>query len=309
MNDVALTLETHRLTKRFGHRTAIADLDLAVPSGLTFGLLGHNGAGKTTLVRLLLGLIQPDAGTVTINGRRMPDHRRSALAGIGAIVEEPHFHGHLTGRENLRVVAAVRGPHTGSRIEPALARVGLRERADDRVRNYSQGMRQRLGIARCLLADPHLLILDEPTNGLDPGGILQLRRLIADLVAEGRTVVLSSHLLGEIEKTCQAVAVLDQGRLVWQGGIDDLVGESGQYDIDCDRPGVAVNVLQAEPAVVRVDPRPSGVRVRVADPSAVSLVNARLIAAGVAVSGVSPVRISLEERFLEMTTRIGGPRP
>jgi ABC-2 type transport system ATP-binding protein len=250
MNTSSLAIETHCLSKRFGRRPAVADLDLAVPSRRAFGLLGHTGAGKTTLIRLLLGLIQPDSGTVTIAGWRLPEHRQEALAGVGAIIEEPHFHGHLTGWENLRIVAAVRGPHSFARIEPALARVGLLDRRDDRVRTYSQGMRQRLGIARCLLADPHLLILDEPMNGLDPGGILQLRHLIADLVAEGRTVLLSSHLLDEIEKTCQAVAIVDQGRLLWQGMIDDLVDRSAD----------------------------------------------------------SSVRVSLEDRFLEITTRMGDPR-
>jgi ABC-2 type transport system ATP-binding protein len=251
MNNSPLAIETRRLTKRFGRRTALADLDLAVPSGRAFGLLGHNGAGKTTLIRLLLGLIQPDSGTITIAGRHLPEHRQEVLAGVGAIIEEPHFHGHLTGWENLRIVAAVRGPHTVARIEPALARVGLLDRRGDRVRTYSQGMRQRLGIARCLLADPRLLILDEPMNGLDPGGILQLRHLIAELVAEGRTVLLSSHLLGEIEKTCHAVAIVDQGRILWQGMIDDLVD------------------------------RPAG----------------------------TAVRVSLEDRFLEMTTRVEDGRP
>ena len=308
MNDSSLTITTQGLTKRFGHRTAVADLDLAVPSGRAFGLLGHNGAGKTTLIRLLLGLLQPDSGTITIAGHRLPEHRQEVLAGVGAIIEEPHFHGHLSGRENLRIVAAVRGPHTFPRIEPALARVGLLERGGDRVRTYSQGMRQRLGIARCLLADPHLLILDEPMNGLDPGGILQLRRLIAELVTEGRTVVLSSHLLGEIEKACHAVAVIDQGRIVWQGAIADLVGGAAQYDIDCDPASLALAMLSADPTVVQVTARPGGVRVTVADPNDVSRINAQLIGAGVAVSGVSPVRISLEDRFLQLTTRTGGGR-
>jgi ABC-2 type transport system ATP-binding protein len=306
MNNLPLTIETHGLSKRFGNRTAVADVDLAVPKGLAFGLLGHNGAGKTTLIRLLLGLIQPDSGTIAIAGHRLPEHRRQVLAGVGAIIEEPHFHGHLTGRENLRIVAAVRGAHAAARIEPALARVGLLERGGDRVRSYSQGMRQRLGIARCLLADPQLVVLDEPMNGLDPGGILQLRQLVAELVAEGRTVVVSSHLLGEIEKICHAVAVVDQGRLVWQGPIGELVQGARQYDIVCDRPPVALDVLAADPAVLQVSIGSGGVRVTVADPKAISLINSRLIAAGVAVSGVAPVRVSLEERFLEMTSQIGG---
>jgi ABC-2 type transport system ATP-binding protein len=306
MNDSPLIIETRSLTKHFGRRTAISGLDLAIPRGIAFGLLGHNGAGKTTLIRLLLGLIQPDSGTVTIAGQHLAENRRQVLSGVGAIIEEPHFHGHLSGRENLQVVAAVRGPEAAARIGPALARVGLLDRAGDRVATYSQGMRQRLGIARCLLADPQLVILDEPMNGLDPGGIRELRQLIADLVGEGRSVFLSSHLLGEIEKTCEAVAVLDQGRFVWQGAISEITdGALPEYDIDCDDPTAAMTVLSSDPAVRRVDARPGGIRITVLDSASVTGVNTRLVGAGVAVSGVSRVRISLEDRFLEMTTRAG----
>jgi ABC-2 type transport system ATP-binding protein len=227
MTTPPLIIETRGLTKRFGGRTAVADVNLSVPAGCAFGFLGHNGAGKTTVIRLLAGLTQPDAGTVALGGRPLAAQRAAALARVGAIIEEPRFHHHLTGRENLRVIAAVRGPEAQDRIEPALERVGLAGRAGDRVGAYSQGMRQRLGIARCLLADPQLIILDEPMNGLDPGGILELRRLIADLVSEGRTVFVSSHLIDEIEKTCHAAAVIDRGRLIAQGPIAALLGDGG----------------------------------------------------------------------------------
>jgi ABC-2 type transport system ATP-binding protein len=220
-------IETRGLTKRFGSRAAVADVNLTVPAGCAFGFLGHNGAGKTTVIRLLTGLTRPDAGTILVGGRPLATHRAEVLARVGAIIEEPRFHHHLTGRENLLVIAAARGPQARRRIEPALERVGLAGRAEDRVGSYSQGMRQRLGIARCLLADPQLIILDEPMNGLDPGGILELRRLIAGLAAEGRTVFVSSHLIGEIEKTCHAAAVIDQGRLVAQGPIAALLAGGG----------------------------------------------------------------------------------
>ena len=223
-----LIIETRGLTKRFGDRTAVADVNLTVPAGCAFGFLGHNGAGKTTVIRLLTGLTQPDAGTIQIGGRPLAGHREEVLARVGAIIEEPRFHHHLTGRENLRVIAAVRGPQAhGAGSSPPWSGWGWRDRAGDRVGAYSQGMRQRLGIARCLLADPQLVILDEPMNGLDPGGILELRRLIADLVAEGRTVFLSSHLIDEIEKTCHAAAVIDRGRLIAQGPIAALLGDGG----------------------------------------------------------------------------------
>src|SRR6266508_5301806 len=216
-------VETHGLTKRFGDRTVVRDVELQVPRGVAFGYLGPNGAGKTTLIRMLLGLTRPNAGTMSLRGLPVPERRAEALSRVGAIVDEPRFHGHLTGRENLAIVAAARGRESFARIPAVLERVGLVHRAGDRVKTYSMGMRQRLGIARCLLADPELLILDEPMNGLDPAGILEFRRLIRALVAEGRTVLLSSPLLDEVEKTCDIVAIVDDGRVVAQGPIHELV--------------------------------------------------------------------------------------
>ena len=205
-------VETHGLTKRFGDNVAVNDVELLVPRGCAFGYLGPNGAGKTTLIRVLLGLTRADAGTMSLLGHEVPKHRDVALARVGAIVDEPRFHGHLTGRQNLQILAAARESAARDRIGPALERVGMSHRADDRVMKYSMGMRQRLGVAACLLGDPQLLILDEPMNGLDPAGMHEMRDMILSLVAEGRTVVLSSHLLDEVERTCDAVAIVDQGR-------------------------------------------------------------------------------------------------
>jgi ABC-2 type transport system ATP-binding protein len=202
----SLAIETHGLGKRFGARAALESIDLEVPRGSAFGFLGRNGAGKTTLVRLLLGLAQPTSGTMRLLGHELPGERSQALARVGAIVEEPRFHPHLSGRETLHVHAAARARAAHGRVDGALERVGLAARADDPVKSYSLGMRQRLGIARCLLCDPELLILDEPVNGLDPAGILEFRHLVRSLVAEGRTVLLSSHLLDEVEKTCNFAA-------------------------------------------------------------------------------------------------------
>jgi ABC-2 type transport system ATP-binding protein len=300
-------IETRRVTKRFGARSAVTDLSLTVPRGSAFGFLGHNGAGKTTLIRMLLGLTQADAGSMWISGRPVPEERAAVLARVGAIVEEPHFHGHLTGRENLRVIAAVRGPEARGRINGALRRVGLADRANDRVKTYSQGMRQRLGVARCLLADPELLILDEPMNGLDPGGILELRTMIADLTGEGRTVFLSSHLLDEVEKTCDAAAVIDRGRLIAQGPISELVAdEHAELDVTVDDRHAALDLLDGHPAVAAAYPTPEGIRITLTGPDGAASINARLVSAGVAVSRLEPVRESLEQRFLEMTSRVGG---
>jgi ABC-2 type transport system ATP-binding protein len=299
-------IETCGLGKRFGPRTAVSDISLTVPAGCAFGFLGHNGAGKTTVIRMLTGLIRPSAGTIRIGGRSLTEHREQVLARVGAIIEEPRFHPHLSGRENLRVIAAARGPQARLRIEPALARAGLADRGGDRVSGYSQGMRQRLGIARCLLADPQLVILDEPMNGLDPGGILELRGLIADLAAEGRTVFVSSHLLDEIEKTCQAAAVIDRGRLIAQGTISELIGDTHtQYELTCDRPRVALGILAAHPDLAQASQTPGGLLVTLTDPRAAGAVTALLIRSGITVLSFAPVRASLAERFLGLTSRVG----
>ena len=180
--DNGWAVETHGLSKRFGPTVAVDDVELLVPRGSAFGYLGPNGAGKTTLIRTLLGLTRANAGTMSLLGTPVPAERRRALARVGAIVDEPRFHPHLTGRDNLRLLAAARGGDADQRIAPSLARVGLAERAGDKVAAYSMGMRQRLGVAACLLADPELLILDEPMNGLDPAGMHEMRAMIASLI-------------------------------------------------------------------------------------------------------------------------------
>ena len=190
--DKTWAVETRGLTKRFGVNVAVNGVDLRIPRGCAFGYLGPNGAGKTTLIRVLLGLTHADAGSMSLLGHVVPKHRDIALARVAAIVDEPRFHAHLTGRQNLRVLAAAREPAARSRIDVSLERVGILHRADDRVAKYSMGMRQRLGVAACLIGDPHLLLLDEPMNGLDPAGMQEMRDMIRTLVDEGRTVVLSS---------------------------------------------------------------------------------------------------------------------
>jgi ABC-2 type transport system ATP-binding protein len=216
-------VETHGLTKRFGANVAVNEVELLVPTGSAFGYLGPNGAGKTTLIRMLLGLTKATAGTMALLGYPVPAMRGAALARTGAIVDQPRFHDHLTGRQNLRLLASARGPAAQDRIDPVLERTGLAHRADDRAGTYSLGMRQRLGVAACLLADPKLLILDEPMNGLDPAGMAQMRELIRSLAAEGRTVMLSSHLLDEVERTCDAVAIVDRGSIIAQGPLGELL--------------------------------------------------------------------------------------
>jgi ABC-2 type transport system ATP-binding protein len=305
----APAIETTGLTKRFGERAALDGIDLQVPRGVAFGFLGPNGAGKTTIIRTLLGLTPASAGTMHVLGYPVPAQRAQALQRVGAIVEEPRFHMHLTGRENLRIVAAVRGPETFARIDPALARVGLAERAGEKVKSYSMGMRQRLGVARCLLADPLLLILDEPTNGLDPGGIQEFREMIREMVEqEGRTVFVSSHLLDEVEKTCDAAAIVDRGKIVTQGAIAELAdGGGARHELilgvdDVDR---ALGVLGASELVAEARPADEGIRVVLSgEPQTAAQINAALVQTGIGVTRLEPVRHSLEQRFLQITSRL-----
>jgi ABC-2 type transport system ATP-binding protein len=297
-------VETSGLTKRFGERVAVADVDLQVPRGAAFGYLGPNGAGKTTLIRMLLGLTQATAGTMQLLGRPVPQERAAALARVGAIVEEPRFHGHLTGRENLTVIAAARERQAHERIDGALARVGLSARADERVKRYSLGMRQRLGVARSLLADPELLILDEPTNGLDPAGIREFRDMIRGFVAEGRTVLLSSHLLDEVEKICDQVAIVDRGKVVAQGPIAELAAETKRTILIATSDDEQARALLSEHlAVESVTAESTGLRITLrAD--AGDDISRRLVLAGLAIRRFEPARVSLEQRFLEITSRL-----
>ena len=300
-----LVVETASLSKHFGDRSVVQKVDLEVPRGVAFGYLGPNGAGKTTLIRMLLGLTPANEGSMKQLGLPVPAHRAEALARVGAIVEEPHFHTHLTGRQNLRVVAAVREPEAFGRIDGALARAGLSDRADERVSRYSQGMRQRLGVARCLLADPELLILDEPTNGLDPAGILEFRRMIRAFVAEGRTVFLSSHLLDEVEKACDAAAIIDGGRIVRSGPIAELTrSQHADLVIGCDDPQRALELLSGAPGVLATRLSADVLRLRLRGPADGAELNRRLVLAGIGVSRLEPAHESLEQRFLEITSRL-----
>jgi ABC-2 type transport system ATP-binding protein len=306
-----LAIETRGLTKRFGKRVAIDHVDLQVPRGVAFGFLGPNGAGKTTLIRTLLGLTRASEGSMSLLGQPVPAQRAAALRDVGAIVEEPRFHPHLTGRQNLKTVAAVRGPECDALIEPVLRRVGLGERADERVKRYSLGMRQRLGVARCLLADPKLLILDEPTNGLDPAGIQEFRRMIRALVEEEhRTVFLSSHLLDEVEKTCDAAAIVDRGVVVTQGPIAQLTaegrGEGSELVLVVDDMPLAQQVLEGHPLVVQANVLDGELRLLLSGEGEdlPAEVNRMLVLGGVGVRRLEPVRRSLEQRFLEITSRL-----
>ena len=311
MSGTAYVIETEGLTKRFGDRLAVDNVELHVPRGSAFGYLGPNGAGKTTLIRMLLGLTGATAGSMRLLGRPVPQERAPALARVGAIVEEPRFHPFLTGRENLGVVAALRGPEAVARIDGALARVGLVARADERVKRYSLGMRQRLGVARALLADPELLILDEPTNGLDPAGIREFREMIRGFVAEGRTVLLSSHLLDEVEKVCDFVAIVDRGHVVVQGTLAELKAGGQRTIVVASHDHVAAQAaLAAHRAVCEIATGDGLIRaslrgdVELSTEEAAAELNRHLVASGVPVHRLEPAIATLEQRFLEITSRL-----
>ncbi|MEU9761002.1 ABC transporter ATP-binding protein [Streptomyces sp. NPDC047985] len=300
-------IETRRLTKRYGGgRPAVDGLDLVVPAGSVFGFLGPNGSGKTTTIRMLMGLIEPTSGTAQVLGRAMPGAARAVLPQVGALIEGPALYGFLSGRDNLlRYDSAdpTADPRTRrARVGQALDRVGLAPAAGKKARAYSLGMKQRLGLAAALLRPRRLLVLDEPTNGLDPQGMREIRTLVRELAADGTTVFLSSHLLDEIEQVCTHAAVMAGGRLVIQGPVAELAaGARGRLAVTTPDPDEAARVLKERALTgVTVD----GERVSAdAPPGDVELadLNAALVRAGVRVRSFGVERASLEDAFVALT--------
>jgi ABC-type multidrug transport system ATPase subunit len=293
----AFVIETSDLGKRYGERIVAVDrLTMRVRRGEVYGFLGPNGAGKTTTLRMLLGLVRPTSGAARVLG--FAPGSPEALARTGALIEAPSFYPFLSGRDNLRVLARHAGaPET--RIERALAEVDLTARAGDRFRTYSQGMKQRLGIAAALLKDPELLILDEPTNGMDPAGMAEIRSFIRRLGHGNRTVVLSSHLMTEVEHVCDRVGVMSRGALVGEGTVDELRGRESLW-VRVDPLPAAERVLRALRGVDAVERIDGGLRVG-AEAATAAEINRALVEAGVAVGELRPARASLEEVFLELT--------
>jgi ABC-2 type transport system ATP-binding protein len=295
----ATIVSTQRLTKTFGPRTAVDAVDLTVRRGEVYGFLGPNGAGKTTTLRMLLGLVRPTSGRATVHGLRPGDP--AAVARTGSLVEGPGFYPYLSGRENLRVLARYRG--LGDRdVDRVLERVDLAERGADRFKAYSLGMKQRLGVAAALLGDPDLLVLDEPTNGLDPAGMSDMRALLVDVAAGGQTVLLSSHLLAEVQEICDRVGIIASGRLLVESTVADLRGATGIRLVadPLDR-ALAVAMSVAGDEAVEVD----GPVVRVSGPAAQAPELARaLVGAGVDITELTPVERSLEDVFFDLTRTV-----
>jgi len=294
-------IRTRALTKRYGDLRAVDAVNLEVSTGDVYGFLGANGSGKTTTVRMLLGLVLPTSGEAEVLGRPMPTARRSVLPHIGSLVESPAAYPHLSGSANLALLDATgsdrsRGQERRARIGTALEQVGLNPADRRPVRTYSQGMRQRLGLAAALMRRPSLLILDEPTNGLDPHGTQEIRRLLLELNAEGTTIFLSSHLLAEIEQMCTRVGVLRRGQLILQEQLDSLLKPTGV---------VAVRTRDIDRCITLLGPVVGSVAddrllVRAKDPARL---NAYLVGAGVRVDEIGPYRRTLEQVVLEADSR------
>jgi ABC-2 type transport system ATP-binding protein len=300
----ALAIATHGLTKKFGDVAAVDAVDLAVPSGSVYGFLGPNGSGKTTTIRMLLGLIAPSAGSWELLGRAMPVGSEEALAMVGALIEGPAFYPWLSGRDNLARLDAA-GPDQrrstrAERIATALSRVGLTAAAGKKYRAYSLGMRQRLGLAAALLRPRDLLVLDEPTNGMDPQGTREIRNLVAEIAGDGATVFLSSHLLAEVEQICTHAGVMSQGRLLTQGTLTDLRAAGGtRLRVEVDDPTAALAVFgrlglgdietTGDILTGKLDGQPPEV------------CNRELVHAGIGVRALSVERPSLEDLFVSLT--------
>jgi ABC-2 type transport system ATP-binding protein len=305
----SLALATRGLRKSYGKRLALDGLDLSVPTGVVYGFLGPNGAGKTTTMRLLTGLLHPDAGSIELLGQAFTRRDRKRLFEVGALVENPSFYPYLSGRRNLEVLAAAGGPVPAGRIEAMLELVGLRERARDKVSGYSLGMKQRLGIAGALLSDPKLLLLDEPANGLDPAGIVAMREMLRRLAGMGKTVFVSSHLLAEVRVLADVVGIIAAGKLVREGPLESLLGDQGIVRVRVTRADeagartVLERMAPTEIAAGEPDEDP-WLSVHV-EPKQAGAVNRALAEAGIYASGLES-GTDLELLFLQLT---GGGAP
>jgi ABC-2 type transport system ATP-binding protein len=300
-------VEARGLEKRYDHVVAVDRVDLTVEPGDVYGFLGPNGAGKTTTLRMLLGLIRPDGGQVRLFGRDPQRELPEALDGVAGFVETPRFYPYLSGRKNLELLAAFDGDGAASRIDEALAVVELSARAGDRVGGYSQGMRQRLGIAAALIRAPRLLLLDEPTHGLDPGGMRDMRVLIRRLAEQGMTILLSSHLLAEVEELCTRVAIINSGRIVHEGALADLRAGTGvaQYRLRTTDNQRAREIAAGRPGIGELSVDEWEVRFTAPEHAVVefSLV---LAEAGVGIAALVPETMSLEEFFFQLTEHGNG---
>lgn len=293
-------LETEGLTRHFGAIVAVDRLDLQVHTGEVHGFLGPNGSGKSTTVGMILGLIKPTAGRIRLFGQEFHGRESGLLRRIGAIIESPAFYPYLSGRDNLKAIASAAGGVPDSRIEDLLQQVGLSDRAGSAYKTYSLGMKQRLGIASTLLTDPALVILDEPTNGLDPAGQREVRQLIPRLAHEGRGVLLASHMLHEVQQVCDRVTIIQRGKVLESGGVDELLKRGSYLEVAVERPDEAAAILRELPWVESVAPH-NGRLAIVAPLEEAANVNRALAERGLYASTIVPHLNTLEDVFLDLT--------
>jgi ABC-2 type transport system ATP-binding protein len=309
--DTPPPVEVRGLVKRYGELEAVAGVDLTVHAGDVYGYLGPNGAGKTTCLRMMLGLIRPTEGTVRLFGRD-PLQTVQALDDVAGFVEAPTFYPYLSGRRNLELLAAFDGGDAGDRIEMALETVDLTDRARDKIGGYSHGMRQRIGIAAALLRDPKLLLLDEPATGLDPAGMRDMRLLIRRLADQGMTVLLSSHLLAEVEELCNRVAIVRKGKIVYEGAISELKrGAGAVYRLSTTNDERAMAVCRAQPGLGDIGVVHGKISFTADEPAVADLSQA-LIEAGALITSLAPQTVTLEDLFFSLTEGdgvVGGVAP
>ena len=292
-----MILETKNLSKSFGHRIAVDKLDLQVPKGSVYGFLGPNGSGKSTTIRMMTSLISPDIGEVFINDMSVQKMGSKALSDVGALIERADFHKHLSAKTNLSMLARM-DKTDFSNIQKVLDRTGLSDRGNDKVKSYSQGMKQRLGIAQALMGNPKLLILDEPTNGLDPEGMKEVRNLIRELSSEGVTIFISSHLLDEVQKICSHVAIISFGKLITSGKIEDLLKESNFFmtDFHVDQVEKSLQIISGQKWILRSESINGVLRVSIRAEKISELVQL-LVQNKINISAVIP-KTNLEDLYL-----------
>jgi ABC-type multidrug transport system ATPase subunit len=301
-----VVLSIRNLSKRYGKRLAVDNLSLDVKRGEIFGFLGPNGAGKTTTIRMMLGLIAPTGGSVDILGKDITFYRAEILPRVGALVETPALYLYLSGRDNLRAVGSALGGVPRARIDDVLELVGLQNRQKDRVRTYSLGMKQRLGVAMALLQDPDVLVLDEPANGLDPAGIVEMRDLMHQLSAAGKTVFISSHLLPEVRQICTRVAIINLGKLVTESTVEELTSGRGEFVVTLERAQEALAVLRAQDWGRGARLNEQGALITPAPANRGRELNLFLVKAGFAPDTISQATQDLEEVFLRLTNGSSG---
>ena len=291
-------LTINNLTKKFGYLTAVKDLSFTINKGNVYGILGPNGSGKSTTLGIVLNVVNKTAGDFKWFDGNITTHE--ALKKVGAIIERPNFYPYMTAVQNLKLVCKIKGVDT-SKIEEKLEIVGLLERKDSKFRTYSLGMKQRLAIASALLNDPEVLILDEPTNGLDPQGIHQIREIIKEIAGQGTTILLASHLLDEVEKVCSHVVVLRKGEKLYSGRVDEMISSHGFFELRCEEPKVLIEFLENHPAFGSINNKNDLITAFLEEPMNSSTFNTLLFEKGIVLSHLVQRKESLEEQFLQLT--------